>query len=531
MQRLLGPHLLQPASTFQVGLTLWRPPVCVVFMDHAFTDALANRLKYSTHEAGEPPTHAQVAELKTTYDGLAAVKADMNAANIQAYIKPFVEPELAAAQLAATKLVGRIFIDDRVTRAHIEADPAWTAQFHHWIVTAARECLAEQGWADRVNYWVIVNEILSDTQNKLRQLGRYEKRRLALAGTAYGCGLYAFANANPPLLGSPHGGQQLYDAATTPALPHEFAHWRDADPHGLATVLAEANRRNRANRARERRANALTQPRRTFKLPRHVLLLHQYFKPDDTMDVHKGADQEPEWESKQAPGVWRHPAPSPWLTALNKAKNVRRFEQRLYAWFKAAFPDLKVIVSEYGADGRIGRQASQESLGWKKFDPWTDKSSKCKPYLMALRQLEGENQPYRDVIEGYCLFGLGMNAPKEFWSYRIDYGPNRGDEKQHENEEYSIAYDLLEKWRPRLSLKDTAQLFAGPDTHYAWEATGYASPRKPDYGYPIVGKRGEAWWQILYHAERHKQRSPVWVRYEDVEDFGSNRSAVCPTLP
>ena len=124
MQRLLGPHLLQPASTFQVGLTLWRPPVCVVFMDHAFTDALANRLKYSTHEAGEPPTHAQVAELKTTYDGLAAVKADMNAANIQAYIKPFVEPELAAAQLAATKLVGRIFIDDRVTRAHIEADPA-----------------------------------------------------------------------------------------------------------------------------------------------------------------------------------------------------------------------------------------------------------------------------------------------------------------------------------------------------------------------------------------------------------------------
>ena len=237
MQRLLGPHLLQPASTFQGFLTAWRPPVCVVFMDHAFTDDLANRLKYSTHEAGEPTTHAQVADLKEDY-----------------------------------------------------------------------LC--------------------------------YEKRRLELAGTAYDCGLYAFANANPPLRGSPHDGQQLYEAATPPALPHEFAHWRDTDSHGLATVLAEANQRNQANQARERRANALTQSRHAFKLLRYVLLLHQYFKPDDRMDVNKGTDQAPEWEPKQASGVWWHPAPSPWLTALNKAKNVRRFEQRLYAWFKAAFPDL-----------------------------------------------------------------------------------------------------------------------------------------------------------------------------------------------
>ena len=209
MHTLLGPHLLQPWDKFtrdiHDALKKWQPPVCVVFMDNVFVDTLANRLKSPTRKSikelmdPDPPGTA-------LYDSLAAVKQHLAADKIEAHIKPFTGPELAA-----TKLVGRIFIDDDVVEAHIAENPDLTAQFHHWLVTAAREHLATSALADRVNYWVIVNEILGDSQDRLRKLGQYEKTRMALAGTRYGCGLYAFANANPPLLGSPHGGPVLYD--------------------------------------------------------------------------------------------------------------------------------------------------------------------------------------------------------------------------------------------------------------------------------------------------------------------------------
>ena len=222
---------------------------------------------------------------------------------------------------------------------HILQSPTKTAEFHHNLVVAARAQLVQSGSsADRVNYWVIVNEILSNTQNKLRQLGQYEKKRMELANSAaYGCGLYAFANANPPLLGSPHGGREQYDAPTAPGLTHELAHWRDTDAHGLATVLAQANAHNAAKSRHK-----------------HALLLHQYFKPDATMEDEDTARSAPAWKTKDYPGLWQDDNP-PVLTDDNEGKNVRRFERRIYAWFKDEFPHLPVVMSEYGADGRIGR--------------------------------------------------------------------------------------------------------------------------------------------------------------------------------
>ena len=70
---------------------------------------------------------------------------------------------------------------------------------------------------------------------------------------------------------------------------------------------------------------------------------------------------------------------------------------------RSSSPICKVIVSEYGADGRIGRTgaALRYSLGWKRFREWTGNDGR--PSAKALKRLESENQIYRDVIEGYCL--------------------------------------------------------------------------------------------------------------------------------
>ena len=323
---LLGPHLLEtPDATMIKALRKWRPPVCVLLLD-----VIEGLVLTRTAEQLAKDTSGQASSL------------------IKSGIAAHVEPFHTNDELKATKLIGRIFIADDTVETHILQSPAKTADFHHNLVVAARAQLDQSGaLADRVNYWVIVNEILGDSQDRLRKLGEYEKTRMELANrAAYGCGLYAFANANPPLLGSPSGGREQYDAPTAPGLTHELAHWRDTDAHGLATVLAQANAHN-ATKSRHK----------------HALLLHQYFKPDDTMDENQ--------KTKDYSGLWQTGNP-PVLTDDNEGKNVRRFERRIHAWFKDEFPYLPVVMSEYGADGRIGRTgvAQTESRGWKAFKLW-----------------------------------------------------------------------------------------------------------------------------------------------------------------
>lgn len=227
-----------------------------------------------------------------------------------------------------------------------------------------------------MDYWVILNEKLGNNQGDLRQLGPYETKRMELAGTEYGCGLYAFANANPPLFGAPAGANADFDRPGSDPL----LHWKDTDTNGLATVLAKANERN------ARQSN------------KHVLLLlHQYFKPDHAT----GTDADGADPLSGGEGAWR--TEDGWLTDVNMRNNICIFEHHVYEWFKAQFPHLKVIVSEYGADGRIGRTgaALRYSLGWKRFREWTGNDGR--PSAKALKRLESENQIYRDVIEGYCL--------------------------------------------------------------------------------------------------------------------------------
>ena len=225
---LLGPHLLQRWDEFpqdvQETLKEWRPPVCVVFMDDVFAPTLQTDLN--------PATDASIEQLLARYDQT-AVANNLYGDNFQKHIEPLADPAFQH-----TKLVGRIYIADDVVEDHILENlrgkdaPAETAKFHHRLVTAARKHLG--ALADRVNYWVIVNEKLGKNRENLRKLGQYEKTRMELANrAAYGCGLYAFANANPPLLGSPGGGREQYDAPTAPGLTHELAHWRDTDAHGL----------------------------------------------------------------------------------------------------------------------------------------------------------------------------------------------------------------------------------------------------------------------------------------------------------
>ena len=496
---LLGPHLLEtPDATMITALRKWRPPVCVLLLD-----VIEGLVLTRTAEQLAQDTSGQASSL------------------IKSGIAAHVEPFRTNDELKATKLIGRIFIADKTVETHILQSPAETADFHHNLVVAARAQLDQSGSsADRVNYWVIVNEILDDSQDWLRKLGEYEKTRLALAGAAYGCGLYAFANANPPLLGSPHGGREQYDAPTAPGLTHELAHWRDTDAHGLATVLAQANAHN-ATKSRHK----------------HALLLHQYFKPDDTMDELNEVLSTPGaevWETNDYLGLWQDGNP-PVLTDDNEGKNVRRFERRIYAWFKDEFPYLPVVMSEYGADGRIGRTgvAQTESRGWKAFNLWRGQPAsrhlaERQPYLAALKRLESQNQAYSDVIEGYCLFGLGLNIP-EFWSYRIDPDPAGTYTGERANAWHLSILDELVP--PRLILKynpkDETALRVGPHAGYdiamrhrppfdiapGHALSGPSNLSPPEY--PIVGRAG-AWWQIAYRDDWH---SPVWVHHDYVERF------------
>ena len=515
MHTLLGPHLLQPfdALTENVrdALKKWQPPVCVVFMDDIFKNSLKTDL--------ESAVPASIEHFLATYDQT-AVEDNMEQGNVEKHVKPFDD-----RIFNRTKLVGRIYIADDVVAKHILEDlklkkkdaPAETAKFHHRIVLAARKHLG--ALADRVNYWVIVNEKLGDNRGNLRKLGQYEKTRMALAGTRYGCGLYAFANANPPLLGSPHGGTVLYDDKldSSKGLTDEFAHWRDTDEHGLATVLAEANRSNKANASTPHR---------------HVLLLHQYFKPDEAMEggaVAAGIRPETPYHPDD---VWRQDAAR--LSDRNLNKNVSRFERRLYDWFKAAFPHLQVIVSEYGADGRIGRTppANEASLGWKRYAEW--RAGNGRRYAQALRQLEGTNRVYADIILGYCLFGLGINNREQFWSYRLDAGPVPSKVRAHQNrndlediEQISVVGHLAD--RPRLKLKASAAVWRlGPGTGY--HCRNVVPSNGNDRLYDILGKDAEspAWWQLRHPSAPDM---PVWVPTTYAEDMEGDLDLVPVVQP
>ena len=93
--------------------------------------------------------------------------------------------------------------------------------------------------------------------------------------------------------------------------------------------------------------------------PQHVLLLHQYFQgdnePSKVMNYTRprGVDAEGK------------------LLPANLRDNVRRFEHYYLEDFQATYPKLKVIISEYGLDGRIGlhrRSWPAPVRGWKYFD-------------------------------------------------------------------------------------------------------------------------------------------------------------------
>ena len=132
-------------------------------------------------------------------------------------LRYYVQPILETAELSSMQLIGRIFIEDRIVAHHIKSDPEAAAQYHHILVVASRMILHDYnklGLDTRVHHWVIVNEVLADGRDNLARLARFERRRMELAGTDYGCGLFAFANANPALIGSPAGLFEEYDISS-----------------------------------------------------------------------------------------------------------------------------------------------------------------------------------------------------------------------------------------------------------------------------------------------------------------------------
>lgn len=64
-------------------------------------------------------------------------------------------------------------------KAPIREDAEQTAKLHRNLVLAAREKLGDL--ADRVNYWVVANEVLAGNKKELQLLGQYERKRMDLA--------------------------------------------------------------------------------------------------------------------------------------------------------------------------------------------------------------------------------------------------------------------------------------------------------------------------------------------------------------
>ena len=429
MTTLFGPHLLQvPNTTFKAPLAIrsninlntfrdslnaWEPPVCLLTLD-----ILDGAYSKGWNEPAGTPQKSIVDAAKLSVTDLRALivghSGPLNrGTSREQALRYYVQPILETSCLASMQLIGRIFIDDSIVAHHIKEDPEATAQYHHNLVMASRMILDEYnkpGLDTRVDYWVIANEVLANTDAAdLDALARYERRRMELAGTDYGCGLFAFATGHPVLLGPDElaSGIQEYDMgfkdgnaqATDIA---KLSRWQRSRMHD---VLKDANEYNR---------NSGTNG------PKHVVLLHQYFKPD--IDA-----------------LWVNSTDIT-LTPLNYSKFVGRFEHHVYDWFQHTYPDLKVIMSEYGADGRINYVrpkgvSTLPSLGWKYYDKWLRYPSQSvqdsydgAPYLTALRNLDAhsQEQKYFKVIKGYCLFALGVDnldiMNSEFWSYRLEPG-------------------------------------------------------------------------------------------------------------
>ena len=392
--------MLQAPQTCTTLLTKWQPKVCLLLLDILPAD-----LK-NLGPNGQVPPYVNT-------NGAILSEGELRSRlSTQPWVDE-VELFLDQPDLHATKLVGRIFVDDSATLQQIKPSlpkgglgpPEEVAQFHHNIVMAARGRLNDHrpALADRVDFWVLCNEILGGNSADLSKLCAYEKKRLDLAAGHYGCGLFAFANGNPLIQDSEVtkvGGDQDFDEVGTERL----FHWKNVTPVsdgvggtanvGIPIVLETAENYNMTHSSHP-----------------HAMLLHQYFKPDP--------DPNHTWVRSDMS-----------LTELNYSKFVGRFESHVHAWFAENFPHVKTIITEYGADGRIhlplpAAGATMPSRGWKYYPEWRGPQNEGRPYLQVLKDLEVRNRPFEDVILGYCLFGLGINA-ELFWSYRLDAGPISG---------------------------------------------------------------------------------------------------------
>ncbi len=425
------------------------------------------------------------------------------------------------------------------------AAPDLAAQFHHRLVLAARAKLndIETNLADRVNYWVVVNEVLGTTKAELKKLGQYEMERMALARhgddptdtgyTPYGCGLFAFANATPPTA-------TLWKQGLTEGKDE------NKEKYCIQAVLKKANDDNLNHSSG----------------PQHVLLLHQYFQPDNQPSTDPNHIR-PE-------GVYNNGN----LRPDNLENNVRRFEHHYLEGFKANYGNLKVIISEYGLDGRIGLSTTElgefPSRGWKHFDEWsgttvsqpggTPKPGDGAPYLHALKALDRSNRGYSDklhdgVILGYCIYGWGYNCSYQFWSYPLDETPDQDpkcdppptgvrdpEDTTDERRKATLTQGLVtyaEALRtqdenktlpPQLRLNHDAlrggslKMYGGPGTA---SDLIHTIPAKDSSWYDIVCRSDSAanirseWWQIEVYAVGPEERITTgWVN-KDLVRFSS----------
>ena len=444
----LGPHLSQNSIHFREQLRQWQPRVSLVLMDviPIMLDSATNVDSLNGKNLQRLDTFLALKSYLEGTSGSASIDVKLQRVlgrrlrdhDVLKKVADLIRPIHSESSLNNMKVIGRLFIEDAIVRDDLATTryndmpidgPEETAFFHHHLVLAVRSLLWTQSLDDRVHYWVLVNEVPGDAPADLDRLARYEKKRLDLvqkaeqdkvkaeqegdktaardaAGGIYGCGLFAYGTGNPALVasaGEAVGITHDFDSAFSnneddkddaASGPQKLARWRRPAMHA---ALSQANTWNQG------RSSA-----------RHVVLLHQYFKPDGGTD----------WVNTDYT-----------LTAHNYAKQVGRFEHHVYDWFKCQYPDLKVIMSEYGLDGRIGR-VTRANLGWKAYgddsvdvyDWRQDNAQGENRYVAALKALDQHNQRYADVIEGYCIFCLGSSDPTDtkFWSYRLDAGTHAG---------------------------------------------------------------------------------------------------------
>ena len=175
MQSLLGPHLLEtPTPALIDELIAWEPPACVVLLS-------------------VPEDNLDMTQ--TLDDLVAATSApaeDLFAPGIENHVLAFHKH----GALNATKLVGRIYIDDEIVEDHINLSAVKAAEFHDHLVRAARKQL--KSWlVDRVDYWVILNEKLGGNQGDLRKLGLYEWILPSMNGGSDRAGRNVAAHSRP----------------------------------------------------------------------------------------------------------------------------------------------------------------------------------------------------------------------------------------------------------------------------------------------------------------------------------------------